>query len=90
MPGAHGGLGEVTCAIGSTPMRIPVRLRSSLKWLLPGLGVKRWLLVLAVGVALAGVGVGILLWQVKPLSMIPIYSQRMSFIKYPDKSIFSF
>jgi uncharacterized cofD-like protein len=54
-------------------MRIPVRLRSSLKWLLPGLGVKRWLLVLAVGVALAGVGVGILLWQVKPLSMIPRY-----------------
>jgi len=52
-------------------MRIPVRLRSSLKWLLPGLGVKRWLLVMAVGVALVGLGVGTLLWQVWPLSLIP-------------------
>jgi len=52
-------------------MRVPARLRSNLKWLLPGIGVKRWLLVMAAGVALVGLGVGILLWQVSFLSFIP-------------------
>jgi uncharacterized cofD-like protein len=54
-------------------MRIPVRFRSNLKWLLPGLGVKRWLLVMAIGVALGGLGIGTLLWQVHPLSLVPRY-----------------
>ncbi len=52
-------------------MRVPIRLRTNLKWLQPGLGVKRWLLMMAVGIALAGVGMGTLLWQVYPLSLIP-------------------
>lgn len=51
-------------------MRIPVWLRSNLRWLRPGLGVKRWLLTMAVGIALAGVGVGTLLWQVPPISLV--------------------
>jgi len=51
----------------------PVQFRSSLKWLLPGMGVKRWLLVMAVGVALVGLGIGTLLWQVSFLSFIPRY-----------------
>jgi len=54
-------------------MRSQVKLRSSLKWLLPGLGIKRWLVLMALGVALVGVGVGTLLWQVPPLSVIPRY-----------------
>ena len=50
-------------------MRIPTRLRSGFKWLLPGLGVKRWLLVMAAGVALLGLAVGVVLWQLVPLSL---------------------
>ena len=37
------------------------------------MGVKRWLLVMALGVALLGLGVGILLAQVPPLSVVPRY-----------------
>lgn len=54
-------------------MHIPARLRSNLKWLLPGLGVKRWLSLLALGIALVGLGMGTLLWQVYPLSLVPQY-----------------
>jgi len=53
-------------------MHIPVRYRSRLKWLLPGLGVKRWLLVMAVGVALVGLGIGVLLLQLRPLIAISL------------------
>ncbi|MBN1956018.1 MAG: YvcK family protein [Anaerolineae bacterium] len=42
-------------------MHIPTRLQSNLKWLFPGLGVKRWLLLMAAGVALLGFGVGTVL-----------------------------
>jgi len=54
-------------------MRIPIRLRSYLRWLLPGMGVKRWLVVMALGVALLGLGIGVLLAQVPLLSRIPRY-----------------
>ncbi len=43
------------------------------KWFLPGLGVKRWLLVMAIGIALVGVGMGILLWQVPSLPLVQRY-----------------
>lgn len=39
-------------------------LAAKLKWLYPGLGVKRWLLPLAVGIVLTGLGVAILLINV--------------------------
>ncbi len=32
------------------------QMRSSLKWLIPGMGVKRWLILFAVGIALLGLG----------------------------------
>lgn len=53
-------------------MRKP-RWSRSYKWLLPGLGVKRWLTLIAAGVALIGLGVGLLLWQVPSLSELRVY-----------------
>lgn len=44
-------------------MRSPASVRSSIKWLLPGIGVKRWLLTLALGILLVGMGVGFLFRQ---------------------------
>ena len=41
----------------------------SYKWFRPGLGVKRWLVVLAVGIILIGIGVGALVCQVASLSL---------------------
>ncbi|HHS97532.1 MAG TPA: YvcK family protein [Chloroflexi bacterium] len=54
-------------------MRVPTRFRPYLRWLLPGMGVKRWLLVMALGVALLGLGLGILLAQVPLFSVVPRY-----------------
>jgi len=42
-------------------MDLCARLKVNLKWLYPGLGVKRWLLLLAVGIVLCGLGVAFLL-----------------------------
>ncbi|MGD1996841.1 MAG: YvcK family protein [Anaerolineae bacterium] len=50
-----------------------VRLRSYLKWLRPGLGVKRWLVVMAFGIALLALGMGTLLGQIHRLSIISYY-----------------
>jgi len=44
-------------------MQLPESVRSQIKWLLPGIGVKRWLLTLALGVVLVGMGVGFLFRQ---------------------------
>ena len=44
-------------------MRLPESARSSIKWLLPGIGVKRWLLTLALGILLIGLGIGLLFRQ---------------------------
>jgi len=42
-------------------MDLCARLKANLKWLYPGLGVKRWLLLLAVGIVLCSLGVAFLL-----------------------------
>ncbi|MCX7855287.1 MAG: YvcK family protein, partial [Anaerolineae bacterium] len=42
---------------------LPESARSYIKWLLPGIGVKRWLLILALGIVLVGIGVGLLFRQ---------------------------
>ncbi len=42
-------------------------LRSSLRWLIPGMGVKRWLVMLAVGIAILSLGFGLLLRELYPL-----------------------
>ncbi len=44
-------------------MRLPESVRFHTKWLLPGIGVKRWLLTLVVGIVLIGMGVGFLFRQ---------------------------
>ncbi len=44
-------------------MKLPDSVRSLMKWLLPGIGVKRWLLILALGILLVGIGVGLLFRQ---------------------------
>ena len=41
--------------------RLKRLLSQSIRWLTPGLGVKRWLLLILVGITLLGVGLGILL-----------------------------
>ena len=55
-------------------MRIPIRgtttksvlrkVRRQLRWLLPGLGVKRWIFVMLIGNALIGVGIAVLILDV--------------------------
>ncbi|HEY67567.1 MAG TPA: uridine diphosphate-N-acetylglucosamine-binding protein YvcK [Thermoflexia bacterium] len=47
--------------------------RSTLKWLTPGMGVKRWLLLLACGIALLSLGFSFLLRQLYPLPSIFYY-----------------
>jgi len=42
-------------------MRFRPRFGSSLKWLIPGMGVKRWLLLLFAGITIVSLGVGYLL-----------------------------
>ncbi len=41
-------------------MRIAVRFRNNWRWLEPGLGVKRWLVVMVVGILLIGLAVGVI------------------------------
>ncbi|MDY6878245.1 MAG: gluconeogenesis factor YvcK family protein [Chloroflexota bacterium] len=48
-------------------------LRSALKWLAPGMGIKRWLLLLACGIALLSLGFSFLLRQLYPLPGIFYY-----------------
>jgi uncharacterized cofD-like protein len=45
-------------------MRVGPRFGSSLKWLIPGMGVKRWLLLLFGGITIVSLGVGYLLVDV--------------------------
>jgi uncharacterized cofD-like protein len=54
-------------------MRVWDWVRSRCRWLLPGLGVKRWLAAIGAGTALVGVGFGILLWQVPSLRAVRRY-----------------
>jgi uncharacterized cofD-like protein len=54
-------------------MNLRRRIRSSLKWLTPGMGVKRWLLLLACGVAILILGFGLLLREFYPSSIAFYY-----------------
>jgi len=45
-------------------------IRTTLKWLIPGMGVKRWLLLLACGIALLSLGFSFLLRQFYPLPSV--------------------
>lgn len=48
-------------------MKIRKNVRSTLKWLTPGIGIKRWLVLLAVGIALLSLGFAFLLREFYPL-----------------------
>jgi uncharacterized cofD-like protein len=52
-------------------MRLSTRTRSYLRWLSPGLGVKRWLVVIMAGIVLLGLMVGLLLAPLRPLALLP-------------------
>ncbi|MCS7178449.1 MAG: YvcK family protein [Anaerolineae bacterium] len=45
-------------------MSAPKVWRGSLRWLVPGIGIKRWLLIVALGLLLVGLGSGLLFRQV--------------------------
>jgi len=51
-------------------MKSPRYVQSILKWLAPGIGIKRWLLLLACGIALVSLGFSFLLRQFYPLPSI--------------------
>lgn len=44
---------------------------SSSRWLIPGMGIKRWLLVLGIGTSIIGIGLGNLLFVVGKLPWLP-------------------
>jgi uncharacterized cofD-like protein len=54
-------------------MNLRRRIRPTLKWLTPGMGVKRWLLLLTCGIALLSLGFSFLLRQFYPLPSIFYY-----------------
>jgi uncharacterized cofD-like protein len=46
------------------PLNIRQRISNSLRWLVPGLGVKRWILLILLGTTLLGVGSAVLLLEI--------------------------
>lgn len=54
-------------------MKLWRHIRSACKWLTPGMGVKRWLLLLACGIALLSLGFSSLLRQFYPLPSVFYY-----------------
>ena len=54
-------------------MRLRRHIQTGLKWLTPGIGVKRWLLLLAGGIALLSLGFSFLLRQLYPLPNVFYY-----------------
>lgn len=65
------------------------RTRSYLKWLRPGIGVKRWLLMLAIGIVLMGIGVGLIVglaypvsqvWRYLSLHFLPLWARAVLFV----------
>lgn len=63
-------------------MRFNPRFGSSLKWLIPGMGVKRWLLLLFAGITIVSLGVGYLLVDVYRTWTFPsvVYYLTLQFI----------
>ncbi len=60
-------------------MKLRKRIRATLKWLTPGMGVKRWILLLACGITLLTLGFGSLLRQLYPLPTA-FYDATLQFI----------
>ncbi|MBE9508391.1 MAG: YvcK family protein, partial [Chloroflexi bacterium] len=54
-------------------MKSRQHIQSALKWLIPGIGVKRWVLLLACGIALLSLGFSFLLRELYPLPSVFYY-----------------
>ncbi len=54
-------------------MKSRQHIQSALKWLIPGMGVKRWVLLLACGIALLSLGFSFLLRELYPLPSVFYY-----------------
>ena len=52
-------------------------VRQEIRWLAPGLGVKRWVVMILIGTTLIGLGFAILLLEDKGISNLNIF-QRIS------------
>jgi uncharacterized cofD-like protein len=39
-------------------------IRSSLRWLIPGIGIKRWFLLILLGITLIGIGIGVIILEI--------------------------
>lgn len=63
-------------------MRFRPKFGSSLKWLIPGMGVKRWLLLLFVGITIVSLGVGYVLVEIYRTWTLPyvFYYLTLQFI----------
>ena len=69
--------GIVTRVTKASPAR-PPRLRLLWRWLQPGLGVKRWLAVLVLGIALVGLGLATGLLSLYRLHPNPLHPQLLA------------
>ncbi len=66
---------------------------SSTRWLIPGMGIKRWLLVLGVGTAVIGMGLGVLLAAAKEHEWLPtaVYEAlTLQFLPLPLRVLVAF
>lgn len=70
-----------------TRIALPESLQSQLKWLRPGIGVKRWLLVMAIGIVLTALGIGLVIGRVYPIARIGGYLS-LSFLPLWARALF--
>lgn len=70
-------------------MRFRLRYGSSLKWLLPGMYVKRWLLLLSGGITILSLGVGYILVEIYRTWTFPpiFYYLTLQFIPRPGRAL---
>jgi uncharacterized cofD-like protein len=59
---------------------IPREVQSILRWFVPGLGVKRWFLLILAGVTLLGLGLAILLLNVYRTATVPLVQGALSIV----------
>lgn len=70
-------------------MRFRLRYGSALKWLLPGMHVKRWLLLLLGGITILSLGVGYILVEIYRTWIFPpiFYYLTLQFIPRPGRAL---
>jgi len=68
-------------------MKIQKQIQSTVKWLKPGMGVKRWLLLLTVGVAFISLGVSALFRELYPLPNLFYYATLQFIPRMPRAAL---